>query len=189
MASKKRSAIDQFAELLLPPLPDAIKDISNNDHYAPKEDMVDNWTVLVEKNDKDIFVLRFAYQIKADLEEQEKWMKLKLWTVECAVAQGDYVVIDLEKNDDRVTFILHEHMHPFSNTFAQGRVLHVRRGAHQRGRLGWRSRLGASHAVVVLLPMRGQRVVAFHMPLSFAALVVDQPGKVFPLAPVHMRGG
>ncbi len=114
MASKKRSAIDQFAELLLPPLPDAIKDISNNDHYAPKEDMVDNWTVLVEKNDKDIFVLRFAYQIKADLEEQEKWMKLKLWTVECAVAQGDYVVIDLEKNDDRVTFILHEHMHPFS---------------------------------------------------------------------------
>ena len=72
--------------------------------------------MLVEKNDKDIFVLRFAYQIKADLnlEEQEKWMKLKLWTVECVVVQGDYVVIDREKNDDRVTFILHEHMHPFS---------------------------------------------------------------------------
>ena len=24
------------------------------------------------------------------------------------MAQGDYVVIDLEKNDDRITFILHE---------------------------------------------------------------------------------
>lgn len=113
MASKKRNSIDMFAEFLLPPLPDAIKDISNNDHFKPKQDMVDNWTVLVEKDEKELFVLRFAYQIKSDLEEQEKWIKLKMWTIECAVAQGDYVVIDMEKKDDRITFILHEHEHPF----------------------------------------------------------------------------
>ena len=102
-----------FANLLNPPLPKAIKDISNNDHYAPKQDIVDNWTVLVEKDEKDLFVLRFAYQLKADLDAQEKWLKLKLWSLECAVAQGDYVVIDLEKNEDRVTIILHEYEHPF----------------------------------------------------------------------------
>ena len=114
MTSKKRHAIEMFAELLIPPLPDAIKDVSNNDHYMPQDDIVDNWTVFVEKNEKDIFVLRFAYQIKADIEESEKWIKLKMWTVECAVAQGDYVVIDLEKKEDRITFILHEAYHPFN---------------------------------------------------------------------------
>ena len=59
-------------------------------------------------------MLRFAYQIKANIEESEKLIKLKLWTIECAVAQGDYVVIDLEKKDDRITFILHESYHPFN---------------------------------------------------------------------------
>jgi hypothetical protein len=111
MASTKRPAIDMFAELLSPPLPDAIKDQSNNDHYKPKEDTVDNWTVIVEK---DIFVLRFSYQLRTPLEEPEKWVRLKFWTIECAVAQGDYVVIDLEKKEDRVTFILHESYHPFN---------------------------------------------------------------------------
>ena len=113
MASKKRHAIDMFAELLQPPLPEDIKDINNNDHYKPNEEIVDNWTVLVEKDERDLFVLRFSYQIKADIEEQERWLKLKNWTVECAVAQGDYVVIDIQKNDDMVTFILHEGIHPF----------------------------------------------------------------------------
>jgi hypothetical protein len=42
-------------------------------------------------------VFRFAYQIKTNIEETDKWVKIKSWTVECAVAQGDYVVIDLEK--------------------------------------------------------------------------------------------
>ena len=114
MASKKRPAIEMFAEALIPPLPEAIKDISPNDHYKPQDDIVDNWTVLVEKDEKDIFVLRFAYQIKTELDDAEKWLKLKSWTVECAVAQGDYVVIDLEKKEDRVTFILHESYHPFN---------------------------------------------------------------------------
>ena len=113
MALKKRNAIDVFAELITPPLPPAIKDINKNDHYMPKKDVVDQWTVLVEKNDKDQYVLRFSYQIKANLEEQERWIKLKMWEVECAVSQGDFVVLDMEKNDDRITFILHEHEHPF----------------------------------------------------------------------------
>ena len=39
---------------------------------------------------------------------------MKSWTVECAVAQGDYVVLDLEKQEDRVTLILHELYHPFN---------------------------------------------------------------------------
>jgi hypothetical protein len=45
-------------------------------------------------------VLRFAYQIKTDIEETEKWVKIKSWIVECAVAQGDYVVIDLGKKTE-----------------------------------------------------------------------------------------
>jgi hypothetical protein len=100
MASKKRSAIDQTFEFLLPPLPDAIKDIIHNDHYKPNNDIVDNWTVFVKNDENDIFVLRFAYQIKTDIEETEKWVKIKSWTVECAVAQGDYVVIDLGKKTE-----------------------------------------------------------------------------------------
>ena len=100
MASKKRSAIEMFVEHIISQLPDAIKDISHNDHYKPQDDIVDNWTVLVEKNEKEIFVLRFAYQIKADIDDSKKWIKLKSWIIECAVAQGDYVAIDLEKKDD-----------------------------------------------------------------------------------------
>ena len=42
MASKKKTAIEMFAELLIPPLPNAIKDLSNNDHYKPKDEIVDN---------------------------------------------------------------------------------------------------------------------------------------------------
>ena len=114
MASRKRTAIDQAFEFLEPPLPEAIKDISHNDHFKPIEKNVDNWTVFVEKDEKDLFVLRFAYQMKTKNENIDKWVKMKSWTVECAVAQGDYVVVDLEKQEDRVTLILHEHEHPFS---------------------------------------------------------------------------
>jgi hypothetical protein len=35
-------------------------------------------------------------------------LKLKSWTVECAVAQGDYVVIDLKKKKNRIIFYFHE---------------------------------------------------------------------------------
>jgi len=97
MASKKRSAIDQTFNFHLPPLLDAIKDISHNDHYKPIDDIVDNWTVFVEKDEKDIFVFRFAYQMKTDIEETKKWVKIKSWKVECAVAQGNYVVMDIGK--------------------------------------------------------------------------------------------
>ena len=114
MASTKRPAIDQAFEFLVQPFPEAIKDISHKDHYKPKEKNVDNWTVYVEKNEKDLFVLRFGYQMKTKNENIDKWVKMKSWSVECAVAQGDYVVIDLENKDDRVTIILHEHEHPFS---------------------------------------------------------------------------
>ena len=115
MASQKREGIEMFAEHLPPPLPDTIKEVSNNDHYKPKDDVVDNWTVIVAKDEHDLFVLRFAYQMRVDVDDEDSWIKLKNWTVECAVAQGDYVVIDLErKRDDRVTLILHELHHPFN---------------------------------------------------------------------------
>jgi hypothetical protein len=66
-------------------------------------------------------VLRFVYQMKTNIEDVDKWVKIKSWSVECAVAQGDYVVIDLEKKDDRVTIILHELQHPFDkNEFENG---------------------------------------------------------------------
>ncbi len=76
MASKKRIVIDMIAEHLFPPLPEAIKDVSNNDHYKPKDDIVDNLSVIVEKNENEIFVLRYAYQIKTDLKESENWINL-----------------------------------------------------------------------------------------------------------------
>src|SRR5450631_2274060 len=97
MASTKRPAIDQAFEFLPPPLPPAIKDISHNNHYKPVEDTVDNWTVYVEKLENDTFVLRFGYQMKTKDIDVDKWVRVKNWSVECAVAQGDYVVIDLEK--------------------------------------------------------------------------------------------
>ena len=50
-----------------------------------------------------MFILRFAYQMRTKNEEIDKWVKLKSWTIECALVQGDYVVIDLEKKDDRIT--------------------------------------------------------------------------------------
>ena len=52
--------------------------------------------------------------MKTENEEIDKCVKMKTLTVECAVAQGVYVVIDLENKDDCVTIILHEHYHPFS---------------------------------------------------------------------------
>jgi hypothetical protein len=113
MASTQRPALDQAFEFIPPPLPTAIKDISHNDHYKPIEDTVDNWTVYVEKLENDTFVLRFGYQMKTKNIDVDSWVRVKNWSVECAVAQGDYVVIDLEKQDDRVTIILHEHRHPF----------------------------------------------------------------------------
>jgi hypothetical protein len=70
MASIKRPAIDQAFEFLMPPFLDAIKDISHNDHYKPVEDTVDNWTVYVEKDEKDTFVLRFGYQMKTKDEDE-----------------------------------------------------------------------------------------------------------------------
>ena len=54
--SKKRPAIEMFAEPLNPPLPDAIKDINQTDYYKPQDDIVDNWTVLVEKDEKKFCV-------------------------------------------------------------------------------------------------------------------------------------
>ena len=44
-----------FAELLLLPLPDAIKDVSNNNHYKPKYNIVDTWSVTVKK-DENMFL-------------------------------------------------------------------------------------------------------------------------------------
>ena len=114
MASIKRPAIDQAFGFLVPPLPDAIKDISHNNHFKPILANGDNWTVFVEKDENELFVLRFAYQMRTKNEEIDKWVKMKLWTVECAVAQGEYVVLDLEKQEDRVTLILQESYHPFS---------------------------------------------------------------------------
>lgn len=109
-----RHAIEMFSELLRKPYPDDIKDINANDHYKPKEDVVDNWTTIVEKDESGLFVLRFAYQLRVPIEADDSWVKLASWAIECVVAQGDYVVVDLEKNkDDRVTFILHFLMHPF----------------------------------------------------------------------------
>lgn len=113
MASEKITAIEMFAELLILPLPDAIKDFRNNNHYKPKDEIVDSWTVIVKKDEKKI-VLRFAYQMKANIVESEKWINQKLWTIECVVAQGNYVVIDLEKQEDQITFILQEASHPFN---------------------------------------------------------------------------
>ena len=52
MASEKITAIEMFAELLILPLPDAIKDLRNNNHYKPKDEIVDSWTVIVKKDEK-----------------------------------------------------------------------------------------------------------------------------------------
>lgn len=41
-AFNKRTAIDILVELLLLPLRDAIKDVGNNDHYKPKDDIVED---------------------------------------------------------------------------------------------------------------------------------------------------
>lgn len=72
MTFKKIAAIEMFAKFILPPLSDAIKDISNNDHYKSQHKTIDNWIVIVKKIGKHIFVFRFAYQIKVYLEESEK---------------------------------------------------------------------------------------------------------------------
>ena len=114
MTSIKIPAIDQAFEFLVPPLQDAIKDISHNDHFKPILKNVDNWIVFVKKDEKELFVLRFAYQMRTKNEEIDKWVKMKSWKIECAMAQGDYVVLDLEKQEDRVTLILHESYYPFS---------------------------------------------------------------------------
>lgn len=55
MASKKNTAIDMFAKLLFSPLPDAIKDVSSNNHYKPKDNIVDTWSVTVKK-DENMFL-------------------------------------------------------------------------------------------------------------------------------------
>ena len=110
-----RHAIEMFSDLLEKPYPNDIQDFSNNDHYQPKEDVVDNWTTIVEKDDSGLFVLRFAYQLKVPIEADDSWVKLTSWAIECVVSQGEYVVVDLEKNKhDRVTFILHFLMYPFN---------------------------------------------------------------------------
>ena len=109
-----RHAIEMFSELLEKPFPVDIQDINTNDHYQPKDDIVDNWTTIVEKDEAGLFVLRFAYQLRTPLNTAESWVKLTSWAIECVVAQGDFVVVDLEKQkDDRVTFILHHLLHPF----------------------------------------------------------------------------
>ena len=81
----------------MPPLPDAITNISHNDHFKPKLDSVDNCTIYLKKDEKEMFVHRFAYQTRTKNEEIDKWVKFESWTIECALAQGDYVVIGLEK--------------------------------------------------------------------------------------------
>jgi hypothetical protein len=52
--------------------------------------------------------------MKTKDEDVDSWVRVKTWSVECAMVQDDYVVIDLEKKDDRVTIILQEHRHPFN---------------------------------------------------------------------------
>ena len=37
-----------------------------------------------------------------------------MWTIKYAIVQRDYVVIDLEKKDDQITFTIHEFYHPFN---------------------------------------------------------------------------
>ena len=115
-----RHAIEMFCNLLAKPYPDDIKDVNTNDHYEPKEDVVDNWTTIVEKDEDGLFVLRFSYQLKESPADSDDWVKLTSWAIECVVAQGDYVVVDLEKKkDDRVTFLLHFLKHAFSKTECQ----------------------------------------------------------------------
>ena len=110
----ERQAIKMFSDLLEKPYPQDIQDINPNDHYQPKEDVVDNWTTILEKDDNGLFVMRFAYQIRAPIDVDGSWVKLTGWAIECVAAQGAYVVVDLEKKkDDRVTFILHHLLHPF----------------------------------------------------------------------------
>ena len=59
MAFENRTIIGMFAELLLPPPPDAMKDINNINHYKPKEEIINNWTVILEKDEKKSLCLDF----------------------------------------------------------------------------------------------------------------------------------
>ena len=70
MASRKRPAIDQTYQFLEPPLPDSIKDISPNDNFKPILRNLHNWTVFVEKDERELFVLRFAYQMRTKIEDK-----------------------------------------------------------------------------------------------------------------------
>lgn len=55
-------AIQIFFELLSKPYSNDIKYVNPNNHYQPKQDMMDNWTTIVEKDEDKLFVLQFAYQ-------------------------------------------------------------------------------------------------------------------------------
>ena len=54
MAFENRTIIGMFAELLLPLPPDAMKIINNSNHYKPKEVIINNWTVFLDKDEKNL---------------------------------------------------------------------------------------------------------------------------------------
>lgn len=91
-----------------------IKDIIPNDHYKPNGKIMDQWSIVIKKNGEGMWLLHCAYELKVPLRAEDKWVKLSSWAIKCIVVQGDYVVVDLEKNkDNRVTLILHSVLHPF----------------------------------------------------------------------------
>ena len=46
-----------FFEFLSKPYPNGIKDVNLNDHYQPNQDMMNNWTTIVEKDEGGVICL------------------------------------------------------------------------------------------------------------------------------------
>ena len=118
MARSTRTAIEQFAAVARPPLPESIKDINSNDTYIPREEIMHEWTAIPDKNEDGQFSLRFTYELNTPRDQPEQWVQMKTWEIETIEAQGDYVILDMKNKNDHINLLLHFKKHSFSYVYA-----------------------------------------------------------------------
>ena len=103
-------------------LPETVSDTNGNDCFIPKNDYINEWTALPEKNEEGLFVLRFVYELSVPKNQPEQWVQMNFWEIESVEAQGRYVVVGVKSNKDHVNLLLDYLNHTFSHNYAQ---LHV----------------------------------------------------------------
>lgn len=71
------------------------------------------WLAILEKNDNDLYFLRFAYELNTLQAQPEQQVQPKDWEIKSIESEANYVVLELKQKNNHVNILLHHMKHSF----------------------------------------------------------------------------